>query len=146
VTVRRRRALLDVNVLVALAWSQHPHYEAAHDWYERDGYRGWATTPVTESGFVRVSCQTRVSAIPIAPDVALRSLASIIELPGHRFWADDVRGVTGHLKLPLLRTYRQVSDAHLLTVADRYSGRVTTFDAGLALLAGERSDLVELLS
>jgi predicted nucleic acid-binding protein len=49
-----RTALLDVNVLVALFDPDHVHHEVAHDWFADNGPRGWATCPLTESGFVRV--------------------------------------------------------------------------------------------
>jgi len=33
-------ALPDINVLLALAWSNHPHHDAAHHWFARDSQRG----------------------------------------------------------------------------------------------------------
>jgi predicted nucleic acid-binding protein len=36
-------ALPDINVLLALAWSNHPHHEAAHRWFACDSAAGWAT-------------------------------------------------------------------------------------------------------
>ena len=45
-------ALLDVNVLIALAWPNHVHHAAARDWFERHGQAGWATCTLTEAGFV----------------------------------------------------------------------------------------------
>lgn len=54
-TTRPGAALLDVNVLVALAWTNHVHHEAATSWFRTHGARGWATSPFTEAGFVRVS-------------------------------------------------------------------------------------------
>ena len=46
-------ALLDVNTLIALAWPNHSHHVAAHNWFAT-WKGGWATTPFTEVGFVRV--------------------------------------------------------------------------------------------
>ncbi len=45
-------ALLDVNVLVALADPRHVHHEAARQWFE--GEDAFATTPLTEVAFVRL--------------------------------------------------------------------------------------------
>ena len=39
-------ALLDVNLLVALAWPNHVHHQAAHRWFARRARHGWAV-PVT---------------------------------------------------------------------------------------------------
>ena len=47
--------LLDVNVLVALAWPNHVHHVAARAWFNDVGQKRFATCPVTQSGFVRVS-------------------------------------------------------------------------------------------
>ncbi|MGH9896422.1 MAG: type II toxin-antitoxin system VapC family toxin, partial [bacterium] len=47
--------LLDFNVLVALAWPNHVHHQAAVKWFLTNQSGGWATSPLTESGFVRVS-------------------------------------------------------------------------------------------
>ena len=47
--------LLDVNLLISLAWPNHVHHASALAWFgARDG-QPWATSPVTEAGFVRVS-------------------------------------------------------------------------------------------
>jgi len=42
-------------VLIALAWPNHVHHERAQAWFSSSRDQGWATCPVTESGFVRVS-------------------------------------------------------------------------------------------
>ena len=47
-------ALPDVNVLIALAWPNHVHHDAARSWFAESRATGWATCPVTEAGFVRV--------------------------------------------------------------------------------------------
>jgi uncharacterized protein len=52
-------ALLDVNVLVALAWPNHIHHRAAHRWYAAHRAQGWATCPPTQAGFVRVSSNAK---------------------------------------------------------------------------------------
>ena len=45
--------LLDVNVLVALFWPNHNHNKPAQAWFE--GVKRFATCPITELGFLRVS-------------------------------------------------------------------------------------------
>lgn len=47
-------ALPDINVLLALAWSNHPHHDAAHRWFSRDAAAGWATCGFTQTGFLRL--------------------------------------------------------------------------------------------
>ncbi len=50
--------LLDVNVLVALCWPSHVHFEPAHRFFENTEH--WATTPITELGLVRISSNPSV--------------------------------------------------------------------------------------
>ena len=98
---------------------------------------------------MRVSSNT--AAIPDArtPREATALLRRIVELPGHVFWPDDAAaadeeneafaGVVG---------YRQVTDAHLLSLAIRRGGRLATFDAGIRDLvpAGQDpSTVVEMI-
>ncbi len=53
--------LLDVHVLVALAWPDHGHHGAARRWFGAHHGEGWATCSVTEAGFIRVSSSVRTS-------------------------------------------------------------------------------------
>jgi toxin-antitoxin system PIN domain toxin len=133
--------LLDVNALVALAWDSHVHHTAIRSWFAEHSAAGWATCPVTESGFVRVSANAKAlpSAIPTA--AARDVLAAMRRAPGHRFLVDDVSIVDADV--PPVAGHRQVTNAHLLTLARRHGLGVVTFDAGLAALGGGRD--VELL-
>ena len=143
-------ALLDVNVLMALAWPNHVHHRAAHAGFGPRRRQGWATTPITQIGFIRVSSNTR--AIPEArtPLEARELLRRILTLEGHVFWPDDV-GISEPPPGPMERVvgYRQVTDAHLLTLALRHGGRLATFDRGTLDLVPEgvdASEVVELLA
>ncbi len=141
----RRPALLDVNVLIALAWPNHVHHRAAHAWFAGAHTAGWATTPVTESGFVRVSSNRAAIVTATSPDQAIALLGAMTALQGHAFWPDDIAGVTGGFDEPaLITTHRDVTDAHLLALAQRYGGTLVTFDAKISRLLGSRDP--ELLS
>src|SRR5512142_1127024 len=109
--------LLDVNALVALAWDSHVHHVQIRSWFAAHSVRGWATCPLTESGFVRVSSNPKVLPSPIGVEAACSVLASMRALPGHRFLVDDV-SIT-NADVPALLGHRQVTDAHLLTLARR---------------------------
>ena len=39
--------LLDVNLLIALAWPNHVHHAPAHRWFSETGRKAWATCPIT---------------------------------------------------------------------------------------------------
>jgi toxin-antitoxin system PIN domain toxin len=134
-------ALLDVNALVALAWDSHVHHAAVRAWFAANGATGWATSPVTESGFVRVSSNPKALPSFIAVDAARGVLSALREAGAHRFLVDDVSPVDPDV--PPIAGHRQVTDAHLLTVARRHGTRLVTFDAGIAALAEGRD--VEVL-
>ena len=81
-------SLLDVNLLVALAWPSHVHHRSALAWF-RESIPGLATCPLTQSGFVRVSATPQV--LSEAKTVRGRSDFSAHRvLPHHQFWPDDV--------------------------------------------------------
>lgn len=132
-------ALLDVNALVALAWDSHVHHTAIRTWFAANGARGWATCPITESGFVRVSSNPKVLPSPIGLADAREVLALLRAADGHRFLVDDVSLTDDDV--PSIVGHRQVTDAHLLTLAARHGMRLVTFDAALRTLGD-----VELLS
>ncbi len=135
-------ALLDVNALVALAWDSHVHHARMRAWFSEQSKRGWATCPLTESGFVRVSSNPKVLPIAIGVEAARAVLSSLRARETHRFLTDDVSITDGDV--PTLAGHRQVTDAHLLTLARRHGVRLVTFDAGVLTLSGERD--VELLT
>lgn len=134
---------------MALAWPNHVHHEPARAWFRKARRAGWATCPATQSGFVRVSSNTRVIPGAVAPRAAFGALARIAALPGHVFLVDDVDLSSSDL-VPRDRVvgHRQVSDAHLLALAMRHGCRLATFDRGiLDLVPADRTpeDVVVLL-
>jgi toxin-antitoxin system PIN domain toxin len=135
-------ALLDVNALVALAWDSHVHHAAMRAWFTANGSAGWATCSITESGFVRVSSNPIVLPCAIGVGAARGVLSALRAHPGHRFLADDVS--MSDSDVPMIAGYRQVTDAHLLTLARRRGVRLVTFDASI-LAMGYRND-VEVLT
>ncbi len=134
-------SLLDINVLVALAWPNHIHHVRAHAWFASARPSGWATCPLTQSGFVRVSANS--AAIPDArsPREATALLRRIVELPGHVFWTDDTAAVEDvNQTFARVVGYRQITDAHLLSLAMRWGGRLATFDLGIRDLVPKGTD------
>ena len=125
-------ALLDVNVLIALAWPNHVHHAAARAWFEERRGGGWATCPLTEAGFVRVSCNPSVVRHSVTPLDAIGVLGRLIQLGSHTFWPLE----RSLLHLPesigsRLQGYRQITDAVLLAAAMQRKGQLATLDAGI---------------
>lgn len=127
---------------MALAWDAHVHHAAVRAWFAASATAGWATCPVTESGFVRVSSNPKVLASAISVEQARTVLRALRQHEGHRFLSDDVSIASDDI--PPLVGHRQVTDAHLLALARRHGTRLLTFDTGAAKLA--RGDEVQLLS
>jgi predicted nucleic acid-binding protein len=92
---------------------------------------------------VRVSSNPSALPSPLGVEAAREVLRALRAVEGHRFLADDV-SITDD-DVPRLAGHRQVTDAHLLTLARRRGMRLVTFDVAIVELGGERSD-VELLA
>ena len=143
-------SLLDVNVLIALAWPNHIHHHQAHAWFSVAKEQGWATCPLTQSGFVRVSSNRKAIPEAVSPQEAIALLQRIILQPQHRFW-DDRFSIVGSdtANRDKLFGYRQITDAHLLGIALDNGGRLATFDKGIESLVPrgvEAGDAVALVS
>jgi toxin-antitoxin system PIN domain toxin len=126
-------ALLDVNALVALAWDSHVHHAPMRAWFVANSSAGWATCPITESGFVRVSSNPKVLPSAIGVDAAREVLSALRARDGHRFLTDDVS--VGDSDVPAIAGYRQVTDAHMLTLARRRGVRLVTFVASILAMS-----------
>lgn len=140
--------LLDVNVLIALAWPNHVHHGAAHRWFGRRPLgASWATTPVTECGFVRVSANKSALPTAVTPHEAITMLGRIRDSAGHVFLPDDLEQVVGEQLIQSERvvSHRLVTDAHLLALAKRHNARLATLDRGVVAMAGADRDQIELL-
>jgi len=135
-----------VNVLVALAWPNHVHHRQAVTWFVGIRDDGWATCPITESGFVRVSSNARVLPDARTPSEARALLTTLRTKGAHRFWEDDVSVVDDPCGVFAAAVgHRQVTDAHLLTLAIRRGGALATFDRGIMTLATAHADSVVLI-
>jgi hypothetical protein len=129
------RALLDVNVLIALLDANHVHHRFATNWMEQNAVTGWASCPITQNGCIRIMSQSGYPNSVPAAAVASR-LAEAAALPFHAFWVDDVSLLTpGQLDWMNILGSRQVTDAYLLALAVRHEGCLVTFDKGIPLAA-----------
>lgn len=130
-----RRALLDINVLLALLDSDHVDHARAHDWLDEQIDAGWASCAITENGFVRIISQPRYPS-PIAPSEAIGLIAGASGSGHHEFWSCDVSILdTAIVDRSRLHGPRQVTDAYLLALAIAHEGHFVTFDRTVALSA-----------
>lgn len=127
------RALLDVNVLLALLDGDHLDHQRARSWLEAEIGRGWASCPITENGFVRVISQPRYPS-PITPAEAIGLLGAAAAPPHWEFWGCDVSLLDASVvDRSRLHGPRQVTDGYLLALAVAHGGRFVTFDQSISL-------------
>lgn len=122
--------LLDLNVLIALAWPQHVHHERAHAWFATRTTT-WMTTPITEAGFLRLSTNPAVVSQRVSMSNALAVLAAMRSVTGHAFLPDDSTLAAPAISLAAVATSRQVTDAHLVNLAAASGVRLATLDRGI---------------
>jgi len=142
------RYLLDVNVLVALAWPAHIHHESAHAWFDGRASAAWATCPSTQAGFVRVLSSPSFSPDALSPQQAFVHLERLVAAAGHAFWADDKSlSSSPFVAVERIAGTKQVTDAHLLAVALRHRGALATLDRGCRQIVpkGAPASSVELV-
>ena len=129
------RALLDVNVLIALLDSDHLHHGRAKAWLKENIKHGWAYCPLTQNGCIRIMSQPGYpNALPAAA-VAER-LAAATATSHHAFWPDSVSMLDpGRIAWNAVLGSRQVTDVYLLALAAQLNGRLVTLDRAVPLKA-----------
>jgi toxin-antitoxin system PIN domain toxin len=129
-------ALPDVNVLLALAWEQHVHHDAAHAWFGISAADGWATCLFTQTGFLRLSLNPQVVHVAVDCGTAQSLLAGLVGHPSHRFLS-DAPALTSNEFDPIahrISGYRQMSDATLLFLARASGMKFVTFDQSVVTI------------
>jgi hypothetical protein len=129
------RALLDINVLLALLDSDHVDHQRAREWLSAEIDHGWASCAITQNGFVRIISQPRYPS-PVRPAEAMRRLADATATEHHRYWTCSVSLLDAQLvDRSRIHGPRQVTDAYLLALAVANKGRFVTFDHAVPLTA-----------
>ncbi|HEV2422997.1 MAG TPA: TA system VapC family ribonuclease toxin [Candidatus Acidoferrales bacterium] len=132
--------LLDVNVLIAMAWPTHRAHEKVQDWLGRHAREGWATCPLTQTAFVRILSNPAFSPNALTPTDALALLEANLGRPAHRFWPDEVSLVQALEPFAQhLAGHQQVTDAYLLGLAMNKKGKLATLDRAVRALLPDKS-------
>jgi toxin-antitoxin system PIN domain toxin len=134
--------LLDVNVLVAMAWPTHQEHAKVLSWLKEHAREGWATCPLTQIAFVRLLSNPQFSPDALTPQESLALLEANLAHPAHLFWGDLI-GLAEALRSfeGKLQGHRQVTDAYLLGLAIHHKGRLVTLDRGIVSLPPAKSPL-----
>ena len=141
------RALLDVNVLLALLDAGHLHHATATAWLGAHAKAGWASCPLTQNGCLRI---LSLPSYPNTQPTALVAdrLARAAAKSDHVFWPDSISLLEpGVLRWDRVLSSRQVTDTYLLALAASNGARLVTFDRGIsteAVPAAAKKNLVTL--
>ena len=126
------RALLDVNVLIALLDADHSLHGRAIAWLADHARLGWASCPITQNGCVRIMSHAAYpNALPTR--AVMERLAEAAASSFHAFWPDDLSLLDAAV-FDALRIHGpgQLTDLYLLALAVRHGGRFVTFDTAIA--------------
>lgn len=131
------RALLDVNLLIALFDPDHAFHERSHRWWGTHGKSGWASCPLTENGVVRIMSNPAYSkAAQFSPGDLIQRLEQFARDSNHQFWPDDVSLRDKAVFVgDRLHSSRLITDIYLLALAIKHQGCVATFDQGIPVSA-----------
>ena len=129
------RALLDVNVLIALLDSDHASHRTAMSWFVAHAQEGWASSPITQNGCIRImSSPSYPNPLPVPGVIKRLADASLADV--HEFWSDQVSVLDPEIvDATRIHGPRQLTDVYLLALAVHRKGRFVTFDTGIPLAA-----------
>ena len=131
------RALLDINVIIALFDPDHSLHNRAHSWWASNRKLGWASCPISDNGVIRIMTNPAYSRrAPFSPSDIISRLQSFSEQTDYEFWPDE-------LSICDVKTFahnrvlgsRQLTDIYLLALAADRGGRLATFDQSISLSA-----------
>lgn len=129
--------LLDVNLLFVFHQPRHIDYEIARRWFHNKGRAGFATSPITQAGLLRLLVQNAAKLEAFAMKEAKEALRHLVAQPAHIFWPDSSAYLDATERFAgRLHGYRQITDAYLLGLAIQNQGRLATLDHGTRHLAG----------
>jgi toxin-antitoxin system PIN domain toxin len=119
--------LLDVNVLLAAAWANHPQYAVADAWLKG---KAVVVCPLAELGFLRISTHRKAIAAPM--EDARKALETFLSETNAMRIADDLPGLESHAE-----DSEQVTDHYLAALAKDHGYKLATLDRGIKHAAVE---------
>ena len=140
------RALLDVNILIALNDEGHIHHLTASRWLAQHMHLGWASCPLTQNGMLRIMSQSSYTNSQSLQNLVKR-LRNFTETNHHVFWPDDISLLDqAFIDADKLLSPRQLTDAYLLALAVKHGGRLITLDKRIPLNSVKGAKAMHLVS
>ncbi|MFQ5528373.1 MAG: TA system VapC family ribonuclease toxin [Thermoanaerobaculia bacterium] len=132
------RALLDVNVLLALLDADHIDHLTARSWLEHAIEDGWASCAITQNGFLRVITQPRYPS-PVSAAEAMARLTQATRTEYHEYLPCNISILDSGIHPDRVHGSRQVTDVYLLALAIAHGCCFVTFDRSIPLSAVNRA-------
>jgi toxin-antitoxin system PIN domain toxin len=110
--------LLDVNVLLAAIWENHPHHARTFRWLEG---KQISVCPLSELGFIRIS--TNPKAIHAPMEKSRKLLQQFLAERAAGWIPDDLPALDSRPQKT-----EQVTDCYLATLADKHGMKLATLD------------------
>lgn len=131
------RALLDINIIIALFDPDHVFHERAHGWWATNIERGWSSCPLTENGVVRIMSNPNYSEkTRFTPGDLIGRLRKFAQQSDHEFWPDEISLRNEKIfAADRIHGSRQLTDIYLLALSAKHRSRLVTFDDGIPLSA-----------
>lgn len=126
-TESRPQYLLDVNVLLAAIWSNHPQHAKAFAWLSG---KSVLLCPLCELGFLRISTNKKAINAPMQQARKLLEKFATDRRAGRI--ADDLPALDSHPKKS-----EQVTDLYLADLAAKHGARLGTFDQAITHAAAD---------
>jgi toxin-antitoxin system PIN domain toxin len=139
------RALLDINVLIALLDTDHASHDAAINWFAKHAREGWASCAITQNGCIRIMSNPGYpNSLPV--QAVIEHLAGACRQNIHEFWSDEISLLDSEVvDMTRIHGPRQLTDIYLLALAVQHEGRLVTFDTGIPLAAVRKATTHSLL-
>lgn len=119
--------LLDVNVLLAAIWDDHPQHAKAFAWLSG---KSILLCPLSELGFLRISSNPKAINAPM--DKARELLEKFSQERMTEWIPDDLTALQSHAKKS-----DAVTDMYLAELAAKHGARLATLDGGISHSAVE---------
>jgi toxin-antitoxin system PIN domain toxin len=114
--------LLDVNVLLAAIWDNHPQHAKAFAWLAG---KSVLLCPLAELGFLRISSHPKAINAPM--EKARELLRKFAAERRVEWVADDIPALQSHAMKS-----EAVTDMYLVELAAKHGAKLATFDSGIS--------------
>ena len=124
--------LLDANVLIALCDELHAHHLDTNRWFQSHGRLSWATCPLTENAFVRITSKPSYPRGTGSVTEQMSVLRELCQIPGHQFWPDDISLIQNKVWSNSDHAHSaDLTDLYLIALAVKRGAKFATLDRAI---------------